>query len=133
MKKLLTMAVATGIALSALSGTVGLASETPSDANETALPHAAKRIFDWALDGHQGIWVQSVEKRWYYAAFLNPCFGAVPDNITFKFNNANGSLDRYSQVIVRRLRQSREVCAFKSFTASAGPPAGVLHAVPHPQ
>ncbi len=133
MKKLLILATATGIASSAVWGAAAFASETPPDANETELPQASKRIFDWALDGYRGLWVQSVEKRWYYAAFLKPCFGAVPDNITFKFNNANGSLDRFSQVIVRRSRQSREVCAFKSFSASAGPPSGVLHAVPHVQ
>ena len=132
MKKLLAIA-APVIALIASYGAVGMASESASEAKEVALPQAAHRIFDWALDGYRGIWVQSVEKQWYYAAFLNPCLGAVPDNVTFKFNNANGSLDRFSHVIVRRIRRSREVCAFKSFSVSAGPPSGVLHAVPQPQ
>ena len=131
MKKLLTITTS-GIALSASWGAVGAASEPAPESNEAAIPQAAHRIFDWALDGHQGIWVQSVDKRWYYAAFISPCIGAVPDNITFKLNNANGSLDRFGQVIVHRLRRSFEVCAFKSFGVSAGPPAGVLHAVPHP-
>jgi hypothetical protein len=103
------------------------AGQSPRVGEETSLPQAAKRITNWTIDGTQGIWVQAASGEWYYGQFLGPCVGLRgSDNIAFRFN-PNGSLDRFSHVLVRG--RPHRVCALKSFVTSAAPP-GERHAAP---
>jgi hypothetical protein len=98
------------------------AGQSPRVGEETSLPQAAKRITNWAIDGSKGIWVQAASGEWYYGQFLGACVGLRgSDNVAFRFNT-NGSLDRFSHVLVRGRPQ--RVCALKSFVTSAAPPAG---------
>lgn len=83
---------------------------------EATLPQAAYRITNWGFDGYKGLWVEAGQHS-YYGEFLSPCLGAVPDHIIFRFN-PDGSLNRFSQVIVPR---ERRVCVFKSFQAGIEP------------
>jgi hypothetical protein len=105
-------------AAAALSAGAALATPPMQALAEATLPEAAFRITNWGLDGDRGMWIEA-GKQSYYGEFLSPCVGAVPEHIIFRFN-PDGSLNRFSKVIVSRERQ---VCAFKSFHASAEVPA----------
>lgn len=97
-------------------GTLG-AAELPAAA-ETTLPQAAYRINNWALNGHEGLWIETVDGHWYYGQFLGPCVWARGfDTVTLKFN-PDGSFNRFSQVIGHHPRQA---CPLKSFVHSEGP------------
>lgn len=112
-KTSLTVAATAAVALWAGAG---LASPQTEQSAEATLPQAAFRITNWGiLEGYKGMWIEAGNQS-YYGEFLSPCIGAVPDHIIFKFN-PDGSLNRFSKVIVPHARQ---VCAFKSFVASAG-------------
>ena len=116
-----------GAAMTFWVGAALAASQSQRAGEEVSLPQAAKRITNWATDGNKGIWVEAAGGQWYYGRFLSPCIGLVAsDKVAFRFN-ANGSLDRFSHVLVRR--RPRQVCALTSFVTSAGPPPG-RHSVP---
>ena len=109
-------------AAAALWACASLALAASSNEEQASLPQASHRITNWALDGTKGLWVEALGKHWYYAEFLGPCPGAgTGDAIAFKFS-PGGSLDRNSQVILRR--PTRRTCAIRSFVASNGPPTG---------
>jgi len=91
-----------------------LASPPGEESVEANLPQAAYRITNWGFDGDRGLWVETGQRH-YYGEFLSPCLGALPDRILFKFN-PDGSLNRFSEVIVPRRHQA---CAFKSFRESS--------------
>ncbi|HTT06386.1 MAG TPA: UrcA family protein [Steroidobacteraceae bacterium] len=97
-------------------GTLG-AAELPATA-DTTLPQAAHRISNWALNGHEGLWIEAVDGQWYYGEFLGPCAWATDfDGVTLKFN-PDGSFNRFSYVIGRHPRHR---CALKSFVHSEAP------------
>lgn len=101
----------------ALWAGAAFASPQSQQSAEATLTQAADRITNWGiLEGYKGMWIEAGNQS-YYGEFLSPCFGAVPDHIIFKFN-PDGSLNRFSKVIVPR---DRQVCAFKSFVASSAP------------
>jgi hypothetical protein len=95
-----------------------LAAPSPVGSADASIPQAQARITNWVLDDSKGIWV-AAGHQWYYGEFLGPCTGiGAHDTVAFKFS-PDGSLDRYSQVIVPRpLYRS---CVFKSFVSSAAP------------
>jgi len=110
------LGIAASAAVALWSG-AGLALAQAHEGAETTLPQASKRIINYGLDSYKGIWIEAIGGKWYYAEFLNPCFGALPDHIAFKYN-PDGSLNRFSQVIVPRQHQA---CVFKSFVSVLDP------------
>jgi hypothetical protein len=117
-KNSLSVRIAATAAVALWAGAGFASAQTPQSAQAT-LPQAAYRITNWGiLEGYKGMWIEAGDQS-YYGEFLSPCIGAEPDRIIFKFN-ADGSLNRFSKVIVPHARQ---VCAFKNFVASAVPAA----------
>jgi hypothetical protein len=100
------------------------AAELPAS-REATLPQAAHRISNWALNGHEGLWIEAVDGHWYYGEFLGPCAWPMGfDTIALKFN-PDGSFNRFSYVIGRHPRQ---LCPLKSFVHSDAPWSGhALH------
>lgn len=99
-------------------------------AESNATPQAAKRdasiafanrgsIWDWRANGQKGLWVQSNDRKWYYATFMGPCVGLNFANSIGFDTGPMGSLDRWSSVIVPRWGK----CTFSSFEPSDGPPS----------
>ena len=118
MKGKTSLRVAASAAVALWAG-AGFASPQTGQSAETTLPQAAFRITNWGIsEGYKGMWIEAGNQN-YYGEFLSPCIGALPDHVIFKFN-PDGSLNRFSKVIVPHARQ---VCAFKSFVASAVSPA----------
>ncbi|MGH8142937.1 MAG: hypothetical protein ACREU2_10530 [Steroidobacteraceae bacterium] len=86
---------------------------------EASIPQANVRITNWVLDRYRGIWVETAGHQWYYGTFLGPCMGiGTADTVGFRFS-PDGSLNRYSEVIVPR--PHHRTCAFQSFVTSAAP------------
>jgi hypothetical protein len=69
----------------------------PPPAQEAALPFANYRdsILDWRADGEQGIWVQGVNRQWYYARFMGPCIGLNFATAVGFRAEPNGQLDKF--------------------------------------
>jgi len=104
----------------ALAG--ALVSQTDGAAASTAPPsipfadHGG--IFDWRANGDNGIWVQSVQRQWYYGTFVGTCLGlGSAPRIGFA-TDATGGFDRWSAIIVPHEPR----CRLSSFEPSAGPP-----------
>jgi len=75
-------------------------------------------IWDWRANGDHGIWVQAINRRWYYGTFAGTCIGLrQAQRVGFMFD-PNGAFDRWSSIIVPR--QSR--CYLRTFEPSGGPP-----------
>lgn len=101
----------------ALWAGAAFASPQTQESAQATLPQAAYRITNWGiLEGYKGMWIEAGNQH-YYGEFLSSCLRALPDHVIFRFN-PDGSLNRFSKVIVPR---DHQVCAFKSFVASAAP------------
>lgn len=87
---------------------------------QAAIPFANLKfsIRDWDANGRDGIWVQDVRRDWYYASFLNPCFG-LDFASRVAFVTPGDRLDRFSSIIVE---DEPVRCVFDSFTKSDAPP-----------
>jgi hypothetical protein len=95
----------------------------------TALSHAGDRkgsaripfaamggIQDWKADGDKGLYVESLNHKWFYARFMSPCTGLkFRDRVAF-MTEPGGELDQFSAVVTGDQR-----CYFKSFAPSAPP------------
>lgn len=89
---------------------------------EASLPQASHRITNWVASD-KGVWVEA-GNQWYFGEFLGPCTGARSSNaLGFRFN-PNGSLDRFSGIVVGRAGRQHQSCPFRSFVTSEGPPSG---------
>jgi len=112
------MRVAAAAALTVWAGGAIAAPEHVGD-TEASIPQAHVRVTNWVPDGYKGIWVEAAAGRWYYGEFLGPCIGlGVGDAVALQLS-PDGSLNRFSRVIVPR--PHRQACAFKSFVTSAAP------------
>jgi hypothetical protein len=101
---------------------VAVASLASAAETEVSIPFANRGgINDWQADRDVGLWVQDVHRHWYYAKLMAPCIG-LPFATALKFDTRpNGTLDRFSAIIVPHEGPSGR-CALVSLTASAGPP-----------
>lgn len=76
-------------------------------------------IWNWQADKDKGLWVQSNNRRWYYATFMGPCIGLNFANAVGFDTRPMGTFDRFSAVVV----PSWGKCQVQSFELSEGPPA----------
>ena len=75
-------------------------------------------IYDWRANGNVGLWVQALNRQWYYATFMGTCWGLdTAPSIGF-VTDVTGEFDRWSSVIVPH--QPR--CHLSTFEQSAAPP-----------
>lgn len=112
--------VALGAALVAAAG-VALATEAPPPSSSPYIPFANHGgIRDWKADRDQGLWVQDVHRRWYYAKLMAPCTGLdFAETIAFD-TRPEGRFDQFSAIIVPGPTGGR--CVVQSFTVSGAPP-----------
>jgi hypothetical protein len=75
-------------------------------------------IRDWTPDRDKGLWVQSLNRKWYYATFMGNCFGLTFANSLAFDTRPMGTFDRWSSVIVPGYQR----CSIKSLEPSDGPP-----------
>jgi len=76
-------------------------------------------IRDWAADRERGLWVQALNKQWYYATFMGPCNGLnFAHSLAFDTRPV-GTFDRWSTVIV----PGRQRCVIQKLVPSDGPKA----------
>jgi hypothetical protein len=122
-----TALVATAVVATAFAGAALAGADKPAPPQNVTIPFADRHgIEDWQADGDRGLWIQSRDRKWYYARFFAPCFGlAFHEALRFKFGPA-GELDRWSEVFTRDSGR----CAFTSLVASDGPPRKPKHAAP---
>jgi hypothetical protein len=79
-------------------------------------------IRDWKADRDQGLWVQDIHRRWYYAKLMAPCIGLnFAETIAFD-THPLGRFDQFSSIYVPGPGGGR--CVVQSFTASGAPPSG---------
>jgi hypothetical protein len=76
-------------------------------------------IYDWAADGDRGIYIQSINRQWYYAKLFAPCINLpFAERVGFVAEPGSGAFDRFSSIIVRGME-----CPVQSLTKSGPPPA----------
>ena len=86
---------------------------------EASIPFAARGgIRDWAADGEKGLWVQAVNRKWYYAEFMGRCVGLSFATALGFDTGALSVFDRWSAVVVPGYAR----CTLTSLTPSEGPP-----------
>ena len=86
---------------------------------EASIPFASRGgIRDWAADGDRGLWVQGVNRKWYYAQFMGRCTGLAFATALGFDTGFQSAFDRWSSVIVPGYAR----CALTSLTPSDGPP-----------
>ncbi len=75
-------------------------------------------IYNWQADGEKGIYIQSEDRKWYYASFMFPCRNLPFDMTTIGFRSTPPlPLDKFDSIVVQG-----EPCYFKTFYRIAGPP-----------
>lgn len=118
--KLQRLASGIGMLLLSALATSAVAEVKSADVKtEASIPFANHGgINDWRADGSQGIWVQSVGRRWYYAKFLGPCIELPFANALGFVSEPSGELNRWSSIRVPHGGR----CQFIDFQASQGPP-----------
>jgi hypothetical protein len=100
-----------------LSAAFAVSNSVERDASIPFANHGGIR--DWQADGDHGLWVQSVNRKWYYATFMGACYGLdFATSLGFD-TRPMGAFDRWSTVLV----PGRRRCAVRSFTPSDGPPS----------
>jgi hypothetical protein len=116
------LCVALGAALLAAAG-AAYASEVA--APDVSIPFANHGgIRDWKADRDQGVWVQDVHRKWYYAKLMGTCIGLdFAQTIGFD-THPLGRFDQFSSIFV----PGGGRCAVQSFTASGEPPRGKVKA-----
>jgi hypothetical protein len=95
------------------------ASATTDVKVEASIPFANHGgINDWRADGDKGLWVQGINRHWFYAKFLGTC-PQLPFATTVGFvSEPSGALNRWSSIRVRHGGR----CQFIDFQPSEGPP-----------
>jgi Family of unknown function (DUF6491) len=85
---------------------------------EASIPFASRGgIRDWSADGDRGLWVQAVNRKWYYAQFMGRCTG-LAFATALGFDTHQSAFDRWSAVVVPGYSR----CTLTSLTPSEGPP-----------
>jgi len=110
-------------AIAAISFGQGMLSAKAADASAPAtaasIPFASRNIFTWQADDENGIWIQTINRKWYYGTFMSRCDGLeFREGVHFKFA-PGGELDRWGSIIIPHVPE----CFFKTFTVSDGPPS----------
>jgi hypothetical protein len=73
-------------------------------------------INEWQPDGTKGLYIQSDDRKWYYAAFMSPCLDLpYAEGIGFK-TTPPLPLSQFDSIIVKG-----RSCYFKSLDPSDGP------------
>jgi Family of unknown function (DUF6491) len=117
----------TKLVLMAAFSISGIANAFAQAQPESALPQLEQAsipfvhhgsIRNWHANKQQGIWIQDIHRRWYYAETMGPCFGLNFANYVGFDAKPMGTLDRFSAVIVPNEMR----CPFRSLTRSDGPP-----------
>ena len=112
--------VALGVALLAAAGVAFASEAAPPKAYIPFANHGGIR--DWKADRDQGLWVQDIHRKWYYAKFMGPCLGLnFAQTIGFD-THPLGQFDQFSAIFVPGGGGGR--CAVQSFTVSGAPPNG---------
>ena len=89
---------------------------TDVDSTTTFLSHAQLR--DWLADGEQGLWLQAIDLRWFYARFTHACHGLTATNSLSFDTRGSDTIDSRSAVVVPGSGR----CTVLSFLPSTGPP-----------
>jgi len=89
---------------------------TDVDSTTTFLNHAQLR--DWLADGEQGLWLQAIDLRWFYARFTHACHGLTATNSLSFDTRGSDTIDSRSAVVVPGSGR----CTVLSFLPSTGPP-----------
>ena len=75
-------------------------------------------INDWRADGERGIYIQSTNRKWYYATFMSPCI-QLPYTESIGFRTTPPlPLDKFDSVLVRG-----EPCYFRTLEEIPAPPS----------
>ncbi len=114
MGKILVLAAMTMLAGCATQGQNGGTAHTAS----AGIPFTEfGNIYDWRADGSKGIYIQSDDRKWFYATFMFPC-DELPFAEHVGFRSAPPlPLDKFDSIQVRD-----QTCYFKTFDHSPGPP-----------
>jgi len=73
-------------------------------------------INDWRADSDKGMYVQGINRKWFYVTFFGFCPDLrFSDRIAF-VTEPGHDLDRFSSILVNGTQ-----CSFRTFEASAGP------------
>lgn len=74
-------------------------------------------IYDWRADGSKGIYIESDDRKWFYATFMSPCTDLpFSEHVGFR-STPPLPLDKFNSIEVRG-----ETCYFQTFDHSPGPP-----------
>jgi hypothetical protein len=114
-----------------VAATVTLASESPARSptsqsastvtpapKDTSIPLVNfGNLWDFEADGDKGVWLQTRDRKWYYASMFGPCIGLSYAQRIGVTERGYNSLDKYGTLIVDRQR-----CQIDHLTISDGPP-----------
>lgn len=105
------------LALCVLAGASLGATAGAATTQNASIPFAAiGGIHDWKADGDKGLYVESLQHKWFYAKLMGPCTGLqFKDRVAF-MTEPGGDLDKFSAIIVEG-----HVCHFVDFTPTANP------------
>lgn len=106
-------------AYAAATGGAGIAPSEP----QASIPFVDQgSIRDWRAGGHDTLYVQDIQNRWYRASLMGPCID-LPFTETIGFDaRGTNRFDRFSSIRVRGRN-----CALTSLVASAPPPKKAGH------
>jgi len=77
-------------------------------------------MINWLADGELGLWIQTLNLRWFYVRFTGVCHGVNQTNSIIFDTGGSGNIDRTSSVIVPGTGR----CRLQSVGPSGGPPEG---------
>ena len=105
----------------ALLAAAGAACASEAAAPDVSIPFANHGgIRDWKADRDQGVWVQDIHRKWYYAKLMGTCIGLdFAQTIGFD-THPLGRFDQFSSIFV----PGGGRCAVQSLTSSVEPPRG---------
>jgi len=104
-------------ALAAIAASPAVLAESPLQSRETAIPHAARDIQDWKVDGNRALYIRSLNGKWYHARTANVCSRLATANALGFETRGGGELDKFGAIIAQGWR-----CPLISVTLSDGPP-----------
>jgi hypothetical protein len=114
------MALSAALVAAAGAAFASDATTTPPKAYIPFANHGGIR--DWKADRDQGLWVQDIHRRWYYAKLMAPCIGLnFAQTIAFD-THPLGRFYQFSSIYVPGPGGGR--CTVQSFTVSGAPPTG---------
>jgi Family of unknown function (DUF6491) len=105
----------------ALAATLAMpcpAAAAPPNSDNASIAFANQGgIYDWAADGDHGIYIESLDRKWYYAKLFAPCIDLpFAQRVGFVTEPGSGDFDKFSSILVRG-----QECHVVSFTRSQPP------------